>query len=501
MFDSASQDVSGAVQLAWQAPDDGGAPISGYRVYRGTASGAETLLATLNGSKTAYTDASALPPPTGAVYYYEISALNSAGEGPRGNELAAAQPVLPPSPCRPPGLTVVTDPSGDQAGAPANTEMDIQSLAIAEPYFTDGSQRLVFTLKVQDLSILPANACWKAYFAAPDGTTYFVDMNTANAQGTPAFEYGHVATGPSGSDDVVDGALDSDSGYSADGTIRLVAEDANVGGLVAGNVLQQVHATTQLLAGGSGTGVLQTTDTTVNGSYTLVGNASCKPNDPPVAALAASPTSGAAPLRVQFDGSGSYDPDGDSVAQYAFDFGDRSTPVTQSSPVVSHAYPQSGEYEATLTVTDSKGLASKNTSSMRIDVQMAPAGAQEMRGSGTVPVDVAGDMGRFDRDVTSVNTGRFHWKDKTHNVEFSTKAISGFSRLGNCVSFSGTGTLEEQGGSVSFAASGCDNGPSGSGLDTFSIQLSGAAAGSYSGTLQRGDLVLFVRGTSSGDND
>ena len=179
-----------------------------------------------------------------------------------------------------PGLTVVTDPTGDQTGAPANTEMDIQSLAIAEPYFTDGSQRLVFTLKVQDLNTLPANGYWKAYFEAPDGTTYFVDMNTTNAQGAPSFEYGHVAVGPSGSDDVVDGTLDSDSGYSTDGTIRLVAEDADVGGLAAGNMLQQVHATTQLLAGGSGTGVLQTMDTTVNGSYTLVGNASCQPNNP-----------------------------------------------------------------------------------------------------------------------------------------------------------------------------------------------------------------------------
>ncbi len=501
LLDSASQDASGAVQIAWQTPDDGGAAISGYRVYRGTASGAETLLATLNSPKTTYTDASALPPSTGAVYYYEISASNSVGEGSRGNELAAAQPVLPPSPCRLPGLTVVTDPSGDQTGAPANTEMDIQSLAIAEPYFTDGSQRLVFTLKVQDLNTLPANAYWKAYFEAPDGTTYFVDMNTTNAQGAPSFEYGHVAVGPSGSDDVVDGVLDSDSGYSADGTIRLVAEDADIGGLAAGNVLQQVHATTQLLAGGSGTGVLQTMDTTVNGSYTLVGNASCQPNNPPVAALAASPVSGTAPLTVQFSGSGSYDPDGDSVSQYAFDFGDGSTPVTQSSPVISHTYPQSGEYEATLTVTDSKGLASKNTASLRINVEQAPAGAQEMRGSGTIPVEAAGDTGRFDLDVTSVNTGRFHWQDKTHGIEFETKNISGFSRLGNCVSFSGIGMLEEQGGSVSFTATGCDNGPAGSGLDTFSIQLSGAATGDYSGALQHGDLVLFVRGASSGDND
>jgi len=501
LLDSASQNTSGAVQLAWQAPDDGGATIRGYRVYRGTASGAETLLATLNNTKTTYTDTSALPPSTGAVYFYEISALNSVGEGPLGNELAAAQPAVPPSPCQLPGLTVVTDPTGDQTGAPANTEMDIQSLAAAEPYFSDGSQRLVFTLKVQNLNTVPANAYWKAYFEAPDGTTYFVDMNTANAQGTPSFEYGHVAVGPSGSDDVVDGPLDASSGYSPDGAISLVVDDIDVGGLVAGNTLQNVHATTQLLAGGSGAGVLETMDTTVNGSYILVGNASCQPNNPPVASLTASPSSGTAPLTVQFDASGSNDPDGDSITQYAFDFGDGSAPVTQSNPVISHTYSQSGEYEATLTVTDSKGLASKNSASLRVDVASAPAGAQEMRGSGTIPVDTNGDMGRFDLKVTSANTGQFHWQDKTHAVEFNTQSISGFSRIGNCVSFSGSAPLTSGGGSESFTATGCDNGPSGSGLDTFAIQLSGALAGNYSGTLQRGDLVLFERGTSDADSD
>lgn len=501
LLDSASQATDGAVTLKWQAPDDGGAPITGYDVYRGAASGAETLLATLHSTKTSYTDGSALPPSTGEPYYYKIAAINAEGTGPKGNEVQASPPATPPGPCHLPGKTVVTDPAGDQSGAPANSQMDIRSVSMAEPYYPDGSQKLVTTLKVDNLNTLPANGYWKVYFQAPNGTTYFLAMTTATSNGQPAFEYGHHATGPSGSDDVVDGSLDAQSGYSADGDITLVVADADVGNLQAGNALAAVHGTTQLLAGAGGTGALDTVDTTSNGSYTLVGNASCKPNAPPVASLSADPTSGTSPLTVNFNGSASYDPDGDSIAQYAFDFGDGSQPVTQSSPTISHTYQASGQYEATLTVVDSKGKASKNTSGVRVDVTMAPAGAQEMRGEGTVPVDAAGDLARFDMDVTTADTGRFHYKDKTNGIAFKSDSISGVSVTGKCMSFSGTGTLKHDGGTVSFQVTACDNGPSGSGLDTFNIDLSGAASGSYGGTLKRGDLALFTRGKVSGDTD
>lgn len=74
------------VQLAWTAPaSNGGAAITGYRVYRGTASGSETLLTTL-GVVTSYKDTSTT---RGAVYFYWITAVNAAGESQPSNEATA----------------------------------------------------------------------------------------------------------------------------------------------------------------------------------------------------------------------------------------------------------------------------------------------------------------------------------------------------------------------------------------------------------------------------
>ncbi len=72
----------------------GGGSPSGYRIYRGTASGAETLLASV-GNVTTYTDASAA---SGTTYYYQVSAFNSSGEGALSNERSATTWTVPGAP-------------------------------------------------------------------------------------------------------------------------------------------------------------------------------------------------------------------------------------------------------------------------------------------------------------------------------------------------------------------------------------------------------------------
>jgi peptidoglycan/xylan/chitin deacetylase (PgdA/CDA1 family) len=77
---------NGSVALQWSAPAwNGGSAVSGYDVYRGTSSGGETLLAQV-GNVTNYTDASVT---NGTTYYYEVSAVSSAGEGAQSGELSA----------------------------------------------------------------------------------------------------------------------------------------------------------------------------------------------------------------------------------------------------------------------------------------------------------------------------------------------------------------------------------------------------------------------------
>ena len=70
-------------------------------------------------------------------------------------------------------------------------------------------------------------------------------------------------------------------------------------------------------------------------------------NHPPVA-VAGGPYSGGTGLAIQFNGTGSSDPDGNNLT-YAWDFGDGST-ATGATPT--HAYAFANNYLATLTVTD-----------------------------------------------------------------------------------------------------------------------------------------------------
>jgi PKD repeat protein len=80
-------------------------------------------------------------------------------------------------------------------------------------------------------------------------------------------------------------------------------------------------------------------------------------NQPPVARATATPTSGAAPLSVAFDGTTSSDPDG-SLVGLAWAFGDG---ATATGPTASYTYSTAGSYTARLTVTDNQGATGTTT--------------------------------------------------------------------------------------------------------------------------------------------
>ena len=88
---------SSNVTLTWSTPSfDGGAPVVEYRVFRGNASGAETLLTSVGPVRT-YVDTNLT---SGVTYYYEVVAVNAIGAGSSSNEAAAtasaAGTVTPP---------------------------------------------------------------------------------------------------------------------------------------------------------------------------------------------------------------------------------------------------------------------------------------------------------------------------------------------------------------------------------------------------------------------
>ncbi len=94
----ATQSGNGQIFLGWQAPaSNGGAPIIGYRVFRGTTSsnqmvvtsgGCANLSAVLACTDTGLTN--------GQIYYYFVSAYNSVNQGPPSN-IVSATPAAPPS--------------------------------------------------------------------------------------------------------------------------------------------------------------------------------------------------------------------------------------------------------------------------------------------------------------------------------------------------------------------------------------------------------------------
>ena len=110
----------GVVHLTWSAPTDtGGAPVTTYRVYRGTAPGEEDLTTPI-GSPTAATfdDTDVV---AGVEYSYVVAAVNSAGQGaPSGEVTVTATPGSAGVPGEPVlSGSLVTGTFGRPGGRPA----------------------------------------------------------------------------------------------------------------------------------------------------------------------------------------------------------------------------------------------------------------------------------------------------------------------------------------------------------------------------------------------
>ncbi|HEX5457828.1 MAG TPA: fibronectin type III domain-containing protein [Candidatus Nitrosotalea sp.] len=82
-----ARDVSPTqINLSWTAPNNNGnSPITGYKIYRSTSSGTETLLTT-SGNFTLYNDTGVT---TGVKYFYKVSSVNPVGESSQSNEASA----------------------------------------------------------------------------------------------------------------------------------------------------------------------------------------------------------------------------------------------------------------------------------------------------------------------------------------------------------------------------------------------------------------------------
>jgi glucose/arabinose dehydrogenase len=89
----------------------------------------------------------------------------------------------------------------------------------------------------------------------------------------------------------------------------------------------------------------------------------------PQASATAEPTNGAAPLTVQFDGSGSSDPGGGPVS-YAWDLDGDGAYQDSTSPTTTYTYVDPGTFTARLQVTDAEGAS--DTAPVTISVGNTP---------------------------------------------------------------------------------------------------------------------------------
>jgi parallel beta-helix repeat protein len=166
---------NGEVLLTWNIPlRDGGRPILNYTIYRGTAAGSETKLIEV-GNVLTFTDTGLT---NGQTYYYQVSATNVFGEGPRSEE-ANATPfnVIPICTIISPengsvvsGTIWLDGNASDSDGTVEKVEMRIDDGPWVEVYGTDLWTQLWASSNVSDGN-------HTLYFRSFDGEDYSIVVN------------------------------------------------------------------------------------------------------------------------------------------------------------------------------------------------------------------------------------------------------------------------------------------------------------------------------------
>jgi uncharacterized membrane protein YgcG len=234
--------VGNVVNLGWSLADTGNSTITSYKIMRGTASGAETLLTTVPGTQTRLDDTTATD--TSKTYYYKVLAVNSVGASCGANEVAA--PYVGDS-CT--GVTLQrNDPTHPESLlASQNPALAIDYIAAGEPPSTNN---LMFKMKVSNLATVPANSRWRMVWNSESATgqQWYVGMKS-DQNGNVSFEYGNVATAVVGlvigvPTETKLGAALAGSNYQPDGTITIYVPKSVVGNPQPGDLLGAVNGRT-----------------------------------------------------------------------------------------------------------------------------------------------------------------------------------------------------------------------------------------------------------------
>lgn len=269
------------VHLEWPATDNGGAPIESYNIYRSVDGGAMELLNST--VKLSYDDASA--DDESADYSYQVSAVNSEGEGVKSAALALAVGDNVPanrSVCTLPGITALIDqPNGDEHDAPITTAAtDILEVLAAEP---ENTENLAFTLRMRSFTQAEPLTQYTVRFGVESGvhessSHYYVRLDNGDTGGARTV-YGYLdAVGA-----LVEVGELPDAAEVLPGEIRFQIPKSLIGNPPVGTPISQVFATVSLInpttglpAGVPGAASPYLRDRAGFGRYTLVGNDFCE---------------------------------------------------------------------------------------------------------------------------------------------------------------------------------------------------------------------------------
>jgi uncharacterized repeat protein (TIGR01451 family) len=167
------------------------------------------------------------------------------------------------------------------------------------------------------------------------------------------------------------------------------------------------YADHQYVSAGEYDVVLTVTDDSGMQDTSLATRISVVANQLPVSVPTADPTSGTVPLTVSFDGSGSYDPDG-NIEYWDWEFGDGIGGDSSMNPTHEYAYP--GTFTASLEVTDDDYDTASDTVTITVFPLVANdnfADAEALEGtleetSGEVTGTNVGATGEPNEDYTNV---------------------------------------------------------------------------------------------------
>jgi serine protease AprX len=142
----------------------------------------------------------------------------------------------------------------------------------------------------------------------------------------------------------------------------------------------------------------------------------------PVASLVATPSSGAAPLAVSLDASGSSDADG-SVVSYRWDVeGDGVVDVTTTTPVLARTY-GAGSWSPSVSVVDDDGVASSPVA-VPVRASDPPVARASVPGKGRSGVAVRFDASSSSDPDGSIVSYRFTFGDGTPDLVTSSPVVT-----------------------------------------------------------------------------